>query len=182
MVRGTFANVRLKNEMVDREGGWTIYHPTGEVTTVYDAAIKYQGDNIPLIIIAGREYGSGSSRDWAAKGVALLGVRAIIAGSFERIHRSNLIGTGILPLQFKEGDNAESLELKGDETFSISALNGIKSGQQIRVNAVRASGEAFSFDVIARLDSDIEVAYYRNGGILQYVLRNFIKTGNSAVR
>jgi aconitate hydratase len=182
MVRGTFANVRLKNEMVDREGGWTIYHPTGEVTTVYDAAMKYQGDNIPLIIIAGREYGSGSSRDWAAKGVALLGVRAIIAGSFERIHRSNLIGTGILPLQFKEGDNAESLELKGDETFSISALNGIKSGQQIRVNAVRASGEAFSFDVIARLDSDIEVAYYRNGGILQYVLRNFIKTGNSAVR
>lgn len=174
MMRGTFANVRLKNEMVDMEGGWTVYHKTGKVMTVFDAAMNYQKENIPLIIIAGREYGSGSSRDWAAKGVALLGVRAIIAGSFERIHRSNLIGTGILPLQFKEGESAESLDLKGYETYNISGLNELKPNQEIRVTAVKPTGVATVFNVIARLDSDIEIAYYRNGGILQYVLRNFI--------
>jgi aconitate hydratase len=180
MVRGTFANVRLKNEMVDREGGWTLYHKTGEVMTVYDAAMKYQKENIPLIILAGREYGSGSSRDWAAKGVALLGVRAIIAGSFERIHRSNLVGTGILPLQFKEGENMKSLNLKGDETYNIPGLNELKPNQVIRVTAVRSSGEVIEFNVIARLDSDIEISYYRNGGILQYVLRNFINVNTGS--
>jgi len=180
MVRGTFANVRLKNELADREGGWTIYHRTGETMTVFDAAMNYQKENIPLIILAGREYGSGSSRDWAAKGVALLGIRAIIAGSFERIHRSNLIGTGILPLQFMKGESVESLYLKGDENYSISGLNEIKPNQEIRVTAIRPSGEAIEFNVISRLDSDIEIAYYRNGGILQYVLRNFINTNTGS--
>ncbi len=176
MARGTFANVRLKNEMVDKEGGWTLYHRTGEPMTVFDAAMKYQKENIPLIILAGREYGTGSSRDWAAKGVALLGVRAIIACSFERIHRSNLVGTGILPLQFKKGESAKSLDLKGEETYSISGLNKLKPKQEIRVTAIRPSGEFIKFNVISRLDSDIEIAYYRNGGILQYVLRNFINS------
>ena len=120
MVRGTFANVRLKNELVDKEGGFTIYFPGDEVMTVFDAAEKYREDNIPLIIIAGKEYGSGSSRDWAAKGVSLLGVRAIIAESFERIHRSNLVGMGVLPLQFKQGENIASLGLTGDETYRYS--------------------------------------------------------------
>ena len=176
MMRGTFANVRLKNEMVDIEGGWTIYHKTGRVMTVFDAAMNYQKENIPLIILAGRDYGSGSSRDWAAKGVALLGVRAIIAGSFERIHRSNLVGTGIMPLQFKEGESAKSLDLKGDETYNIPGLSDLKPNQEIRVTAVSPSGAVTEFNVISRLDSEIEVAYYRNGGILQYVLRNFLRS------
>ena len=182
MVRGTFANVRLKNEIVDREGGWTLYHKTGEVMTVYDAAMTYQKENIPLIILAGKEYGSGSSRDWAAKGVALLGVRAIIAGSFERIHRSNLIGTGVLPLQFKEGENVKLLNLKGDETYRISGLKELKPNREISVAAVRPSGEVIGFNVIARLDSEIEIAYYKNGGILQYVLRNYINSNASSDR
>jgi aconitate hydratase len=175
MVRGTFANVRLKNELVDREGGWTIYHPTGEKMTVYDASLKYKEAKIPLIILAGKEYGSGSSRDWAAKGAALLGIRAIIAESFERIHRSNLVGMGILPLQFKFGESRQSLNLNGDETFQISDLANLFPYKETKVIATKPSGAKIEFEVTIRLDSIIEVAYYQNGGILQYVLRNFLK-------
>ncbi len=175
MVRGTFANVRLKNELAGREGGWTLYHPGGKEMTVYDASMKYQAENIPLIILAGKEYGSGSSRDWAAKGVSLLGVRAIIAESFERIHRSNLVGTGVLPLQFRKGENSRSLGLTGDETFDILNLDGLKPNKEIRVIAIKPSGNRTEFNAVARLDSEIEIAYYQNGGILQYVLRSFFR-------
>ncbi len=171
MIRGTFANVRLKNELVDKEGGWTIYHPDGRIMPVYDAAMEYGRNKVPLVIVAGLEYGSGSSRDWAAKGVALLGVRAILARSFERIHRSNLVGMGIMPLQFK-GDGEDVLaKLKGDESFDIS---GLTPNKEIHVTAVRPDGTTLGFDVIAMLDSLIEVAYYQNGGILQYVLRSYL--------
>jgi aconitate hydratase len=174
MVRGTFANLRLKNELVAKEGGWTLYHPDGEIMPVYDAAIKYQGDGIPLIILAGKEYGSGSSRDWAAKGVSLLGVRAIIAESFERIHRSNLIGMGVLPLQFLDGENINSLGLTGSEEFDILNLEDLTPNKIIKVRFTRSGGTVMEFSVIARLDSSTEVAYFKNGGILQYVLRNFL--------
>ncbi len=180
MVRGTFANVRLKNELTDKEGGWTVYHKTGEVMTVYDAAMNYQKENTPLIILARSEYGSGSSRDWAAKGVSLLGVRAIIAGSFERIHRSNLVGTGILPLQFKNGENSKSLDLIGNETFHILDLNKLSPNIEVKVVAVKPSGTKSEFSVIARLDSDIEIEYYKNGGILQYFLRSFFRKPNNS--
>jgi aconitate hydratase len=172
MMRGTFANVRLKNELVTREGSFTVFHPDGEIMTVFDASVKYQERGIPLIILAGKEYGSGSSRDWAAKGVSLLGVRAIIAESFERIHRSNLVGMGVLPLQFQPGESVSSLGLKGDETFDISDLDQIAPGKILKVMVRKPSGEITAIRVIARLDSRIEVDYYRNGGILQYVMRN----------
>ncbi len=180
MVRGTFANVRLKNELVDREGGWTLHHDSARVIPVFDAAREYQATGTPLIVLAGREYGSGSSRDWAAKGASLLGVRAIIARSFERIHRSNLVGTGILPLQFREGETCETLGLTGDEKFDILNLDGLKPNSELKVIAVKPSGIRLEFSVKARLDSEIEVAYWRNGGILQYVLRGFFrKKGNN---
>jgi aconitate hydratase len=175
MMRGTFANVRLKNELVDKEGGFTIYFPSGEIMTVFDAAEKYKADHIPLIIIAGKEYGSGSSRDWAAKGVSLLGVRAIIAESFERIHRSNLVGMGVLPLQFKDEENIDYLELTGNETYDILNLDDLTPNKEIKVISTKNNGAKLEFNVIARLDSLMEVAYYQNGGILQYVLRNFLK-------
>ena len=175
MMRGTFANVRLKNELVDKEGGWTLYHPNGEIMTVFDAAIKYKTEHIPLIILAGKEYGSGSSRDWAAKGVSLLGVRAIIAESFERIHRSNLVGMGVLPLQFKYGENSSSLGLTGNETYEILNLEDLSPNKEIKVLAMKMNGAKLVFNVIARLDSLMEIAYYQNDGILQYVLRNFLK-------
>ena len=175
MMRGTFANVRLKNELIDKEGGFTIYHPDGTVMTIFDAAEKYKTNLIPLIIVAGKEYGSGSSRDWAAKGVSLLGVRAIIAESFERIHRSNLVGMGVLPLQFTNGTNRLTLDLKGDETFDILNLDHLTPNMELKVTATRPDGEKIEFNAIARLDSLIEIAYYQNGGILQYVLRGFIK-------
>jgi len=175
MMRGTFANVRLKNELVDKEGGFTIYFPSGEIMTVFDAAEKYKAEHIPLIIIAGKEYGSGSSRDWAAKGVSLLGVRAIIAESFERIHRSNLVGMGVLPLQFKDEENIDYLELTGNETYDILNLDDLTPNKEIKVIATKNNGAKLEFNVIARLDSLMEVAYYQNGGILQYVLRNFLK-------
>lgn len=175
MVRGTFANVRLKNELVDKEGGWTLHHVSRKVMTVFDASLLYKKDKIPLIILAGKEYGSGSSRDWAAKGVSLLGVRAIIAESFERIHRSNLVGTGVLPLQFIQGENSESLDLNGNETFDILNLDELSPNKEIKVTALKPTGNTIEFNVIARLDSDIEIAYYQNGGILQYVLRSFLK-------
>jgi aconitate hydratase len=175
MVRGTFANVRLKNELVEKEGSWTIYHPTGKTMTVFDAATKYERDHIPLIILAGKEYGSGSSRDWAAKGAALLGVRAIIAESFERIHRSNLVGMGVLPLQFKSGQSRASLGLTGDETYDILNLSDLAPNEEIKVVAQKANGSKTEFSAIVRLDSSVEILYYQNGGILQYVLRNFFK-------
>jgi aconitate hydratase len=175
MVRGTFANVRLKNELVDKEGGFTMYFPGKEVLPVFEAAEKYRNDHIPLIIIAGKEYGSGSSRDWAAKGVSLLGVRVIIAQSFERIHRSNLVGMGVLPLQFKDNENIASLNLTGDETYDIPGLGDLSPNKEIKVIVTKKNGAKSEFKVIARLDSLIEIAYYRNGGILQYVLRSFLK-------
>jgi aconitate hydratase len=175
MMRGTFANIHLKNGLVDTEGGFTLFHPEQVAMTVYDAAIRYQKENIPLIILAGKEYGSGSSRDWAAKGVSLLGVRAIIAESFERIHRSNLVGMGVLPLQFIEGQNISSLDLRGDETFDIINLENIMPRQELDVTVTKPSGAKSQFRAIARLDSSIESEYYQNGGILQYVLRSFLK-------
>ena len=175
MMRGTFANVRLKNELADREGGYTMYFPDNKVMTIFEAAEKYLADHVPTIIIAGKEYGSGSSRDWAAKGVSLLGVRAIIAAGFERIHRSNLVGMGILPLQFKKGESIASLKLTGNETFDILNLENLTPNKEITVKVTGSSGVQTEFTVLARLDSLMEIDYYRNGGILQYVLRNFLK-------
>jgi aconitate hydratase len=179
MIRGTFANVRLRNELVDKEGGFTIYFPGGNTMTVFDAAMKYHEDNTPLVILAGKEYGSGSSRDWAAKGVSLLGIRAIISESFERIHRSNLVGMGVLPLQFNKGENIVSLGLKGNETFDILNLENLTPNKEIIVTVTKPSGIKLEFTVIARLDSYIEINYYQNGGILQYVLRYFLRTNKN---
>jgi aconitate hydratase len=182
MMRGTFANIRLRNLMVPgTEGGWTIHLPEGEKMTIYDASMKYQAEGIPLIIIAGKEYGSGSSRDWAAKGPYLLGVRAVIAESFERIHRSNLVGFGILPLQFKDGENREKLGLTGLESYTLEGIIGARGGmplqprQMIKVRAKNNDGTEQVFEAIARIDTPIEVAYYRHGGILHYVLRQMIQ-------
>ena len=177
MARGTFANIRLKNLLVEpKEGNWTKHFPSGEVTSMYDAAMKYQSEGLPAIIIAGKEYGTGSSRDWAAKGPLLQGVKAVIAESFERIHRSNLVGMGILPLKFKDGQNAESLGLKGDEVFDITGLSDNMSPQSVmNVKATREDGSVVEFQAIALLNTDVEVNYYRNGGILHTVLRNLVK-------
>ncbi len=175
MMRGTFANINLKNRLVpDREGGWTRYFPAGKEMTIYDAAELYKKNDIPLAIIAGREYGTGSSRDWAAKGTCLLGVRAVIAESFERIHRSNLVGMGVLPLQFKKGENADTLGIKGDETLNILGISNIEPGGELRVVARGGNGKETTFDVISRLDAPVEVEFYRNGGILHTFLRNIL--------
>lgn len=172
MVRGTFANVRIKNKLATKEGGYTTYLPTNEEMPVYDASVRYKASNTPLIVLAGKEYGSGSSRDWAAKGTYLLGVRAVIAESYERIHRSNLVGMGVLPLQYLPDENAEVLDLDGTESFTIAGLDDtITPGQELTVSAVRADGGAKKFKVLSRLDSKIEIDYYRNDGILQYMLR-----------
>ena len=172
MIRGTFANVRIKNKLAIREGGYTTYFPTGEEMPVYDASVQYKRDRTPLMILAGKEYGSGSSRDWAAKGTYLLGVRAVIAESYERIHRSNLVGMGVLPLQFLPDQNAESLGLTGRESYSIPDLNdAIQPGQALSMVAKSPEGHVKKFHVISRLDSRIDIDYYRNEGILQYVLR-----------
>ncbi|HET6349418.1 MAG TPA: aconitate hydratase AcnA, partial [Candidatus Krumholzibacteria bacterium] len=173
MMRGTFANIRLRNKLVPgSEGTWTRCFLDGQEMTIYDASVKYIAAGVPLLVMAGKEYGSGSSRDWAAKGPALLGVRVVIAESYERIHRSNLVGMGILPLQFMEGESAESLGLKGDETFDILDLSDtVKPGATIRVSAKPASGAAKEFKTRLRIDTPVEVDYYRNGGILQTVLR-----------
>ena len=175
MIRGTFANLRLKNELVEYEGGWTMYHPTGLIKSIYDASLLYQENKTPLIILAGKEYGSGSSRDWAAKGVSLLGVRAIIAESFERIHRSNLVGMGILPLQFKNGETRNLPGLKGDEIIDLNNLEELTPNKEIRVTATRPDGSILEFKADLRIDSLIEIAYLKNSGILQYVLRGFLK-------
>jgi aconitate hydratase len=176
MTRGTFGNIRLKNQLVPGvEGGYTTYLPTGKMMSIFDAAEKYQDASIPLVILAGKEYGTGSSRDWAAKGTLLLGVKAVIAESYERIHRSNLVGMGVLPLQFKGGLNAENLGLDGTETFDIEGLsNELKPQCEITVKAVKADGRAVNFQALVRLDTAIEVDYYRNGGILHTVLRNML--------
>ena len=180
MMRGTFGNVRLRNELVpDKEGDWTlklppdwVLNPTGEVERIFDASMQYQSEKVPLVGIVGKEYGSGSSRDWAAKGTALLGMRAVIAESYERIHRSNLVGMGVLPLQFMEGQSRSSLKLNGLETFSISGIaEGLRPGQVLNVHGRRADGSEFAFDVVCRIDTPIEIEYYRHGGILPYVLR-----------
>jgi aconitate hydratase len=173
MMRGTFANIRLKNQLAPgTEGSWTTYFPNNEKTSIYDAAMKYRENKTPLIILAGKEYGTGSSRDWAAKGTALLGARAVIAESFERIHRSNLIGMGVLPLQFEQGEGHESLGLDGSEKFTITGLTGeIKPAQELQVKAVKDNGEEITFKVLSRIDTPNEAHYYKNGGILQYVLR-----------
>ena len=172
MVRGTFANIRLRNALAgEKEGGYTTHLGSGEVMTIYDAAVRYAEEGTPLIIVAGREYGSGSSRDWAAKGPLLQGVRAVIARSFERIHRSNLVGMGILPLQFREGESAESLGLDGRERYTISGIAGVRPGGSLPVGARRDSGEEVRFEVTVRLDSETDLEYLRHGGILQMVLR-----------
>jgi aconitate hydratase len=176
MLRGTFANIRLRNRLVPEvEGGVTTHLPDNQRMSVYYAAMKYRNDGVPLIILAGKEYGMGSSRDWAAKGTILLGVKAVIAESFERIHRSNLIGMGVLPLQFFQGKNIETLGLTGKELFSIQGMNDdMKPKSQLEVKAEKEDGETVSFNVIVRLDTPIELIYYRNGGILHTVLRRLV--------
>jgi len=180
MVRGTFANVRLRNQLAPgTEGEFTTYLPTNDVMPIYTAAMKYKEDSIPLIVLAGKEYGSGSSRDWAAKGPALLGIRAAIAESYERIHRSNLIGMGILPLQFKEGECAATLGLTGHETFAIQGVaegvaTGFANGRTVKVTACAQDGSSLEFEATVRIDTPKEIDYYRHGGILQYVLRQLL--------
>ena len=168
MVRGTFANIRLRNLLAPgTEGGWTRHLPDGEQMTIFDAATRYAEEGVPLVVLAGKEYGSGSSRDWAAKGTLLLGVRAVIAASYERIHRSNLVGMGVLPLEFADGQSVESLGLTGEESFSIDGIKGgIEPHKRLTVHA-----DDKSFEVVARVDTPQEVEYYNHGGILQYVLR-----------
>ncbi len=176
MMRGTFANVRIRNRITDREGGFSTYFPTDEPMTVYDAAMKYAEDQTPLIVIAGKQYGSGSSRDWAAKGTNLLGIKVVLAESFERIHRSNLMQMGVLPLEFINGKTSEALGIKGDEKFTFTGISeGLHPGKIIKVSAERATGETIEFEAKSRLDSEIEIAYYTNGGILKYILRQFLK-------
>jgi len=177
MVRGTFANIRLKNLMVPGiEGGVTVHVPTSEVMPIYDAAMRYRQEGTPLVVVAGKEYGSGSSRDWAAKGTLLLGVRAVLAESYERIHRSNLVGMGVLPLQFKPGENAETFAITGKEALTIVGVSGDWSPRQdVTIDMVRADGTRTAFVVTARLDTPVEINYYRNGGILQTVLRKMLK-------
>ena len=173
MMRGTFANIRIRNRMLDNiEGGMTRYAPTGEVMPIYDAAMEYQAAGTPLVVVAGKEYGTGSSRDWAAKGTILLGVRAVLAESFERIHRSNLVGMGVLPLQFADGESAATYGLTGTETFSIDGVAAIEPRQDVTVKVTRDGGETFDIVARCRIDTFNELEYYRSGGILQFVLRN----------
>jgi aconitate hydratase len=177
MARGTFGNIRLRNKLVEREGYWTRHLPDGAEMTVFDASERYRAEGVPLIVIAGKEYGSGSSRDWAAKGPLLLGVRAAIAESFERIHRSNLVGMGILPLEFARGENPQSLGLTGRERFTIRGVAALKPGQTFEVDAVADDGKMTTFKTHCRVDNDTEVGYLKHGGILPLVLRELIARG-----
>jgi aconitate hydratase len=178
MTRGTFGNIRLRNQMAPgTEGGWTTYLPTGEVMPVFDASEKYKAEGTPLLVIAGKEYGTGSSRDWAAKGTLLLGSKAVLAESFERIHRSNLVGMGVLPLQFKEGESAQSLGLTGKEHYTIHIDDNLQPRQEVKVDVRDEAGNTRALTLICRIDTPVEIDYYRNGGILQTVLRNFLKQG-----
>jgi aconitate hydratase len=176
MMRGTFGNVRLRNALAgDREGPWTAHLPDGEVLPIYDAAMRYQAEGVPLVVLAGKEYGSGSSRDWAAKGPMLQGVRAVIAESFERIHRTNLIGMGILPLQYLPGDTAASLGLTGRETFDIAGLGeGVRPRQEVAVTARGDDGSTVEFRALVRIDGEAEAEIYRQGGILLMVARRLL--------
>jgi aconitate hydratase len=176
MMRGTFANVRLKNILAPgTEGGVTVHLPDKKQMSIYDAAMQYQKEGTPLIVIAGKEYGTGSSRDWAAKGPRLLGIKAVIAESFERIHRSNLIGMGIVPLVFKPGENLKSHGLSGFEKFDISGISdGLKIGAELSVKATSDDGKTAEFKTICRIDTPAELDYYRHGGILEYVLRQLL--------
>ncbi|MCH8505929.1 MAG: aconitate hydratase, partial [Ectothiorhodospiraceae bacterium] len=179
MMRGTFANVRLRNKMAPgTEGGWTTHVPSGDVMSIFDASMKYQQDNTPLVVLAGKEYGTVSSRDWAAKGTNLRGIKAVIAESFERIHRSNLVGFGVLPLQFKDGESAESLGLTGKESFTFAALDG--EPKSLKVTARTDDGKETSFEAVVRIDTPKEWDYFRNGGILHYVLRNLARQSQAA--
>jgi aconitate hydratase len=176
MVRGTFANIRIRNSMVDEEGGWTLHQPSGDRLTIFEAAERYQEEGVPLVILGGEEYGAGSSRDWAAKGAHLLGVKAVIARSYERIHRSNLVGMGVLPLEFLEGESAGSLGLTGREIVEIEGISdGLEPNSHLKVTARANGAEPVEFEVLVRLDSAVDVEYYRNGGILQTVLREMMK-------
>lgn len=176
MMRGTFANIRIKNQIAPgTEGGYTTYWPTGEVTSIYDAAMKYKEDGTGLLVVAGKDYGMGSSRDWAAKGTNLLGIKAVIAESFERIHRSNLVLMGVLPLQFKDGESAETLGLVGNESFEIQIDKTVRPRDLVKVVATDLDGNEKQFEVVARFDSEVEIDYYRHGGILQMVLREKIE-------
>jgi aconitate hydratase len=183
MTRGTFANVRIKNLMVPgTEGGITIHYPSGERMSIYDAAMRYAKEKVPLLILAGHEYGTGSSRDWAAKGTRLLGVKAVIAASFERIHRSNLVGMGVLPLQFLDGTNPQTLNLNGSEKISITGLSdSIEPSQQVTLEIERKDGQRDSLAVKVRIDTPIEVDYYRHGGILPFVLRELLGRNSAAI-
>ena len=174
MIRGTFANIRLRNLLAPgTEGGVTRHQPDGDETSIFEAAERYVADGVPLVVLAGQEYGTGSSRDWAAKGTMLLGVRAVIAESYERIHRSNLIGMGVLPLQFADGESRESLGLQGSETFDITGLAGRdRIPREITVKALDNDGRETSFTATVRIDTAGEAEYFRHGGILQYVLRS----------
>jgi len=175
MIRGTFANIRLRNLLAPgTEGGVTRHLPGGEQMSIYDASMRYQADGVPLVVLAGKEYGSGSSRDWAAKGTALLGVRAVIAESYERIHRSNLIGMGVLPLQFSDGESAASLGLTGEETFSVTGVTELNGGASPREVTVRA--DTTEFRARLRIDTPGEADYYRHGGIMQFVLRSLLRS------
>ena len=183
MIRGTFANIRLKNQLLDDvSGGYTrdFTQDDGPQSFIYDAAQNYAAQGIPLVVLGGKEYGSGSSRDWAAKGTSLLGVRAVITESFERIHRSNLIGMGVIPLQFPAGESAASLKLDGTEVFDITGIEELNEGttpETVKVTATKTDGSTTEFDAVVRIDTPGEADYYRNGGILQYVLRNMLKAG-----
>lgn len=175
MTRGTFANIRIRNLLVPgTEGNVTRYHPTGERMSFFDAAMKYRADGIPLCILAGKDYGSGSSRDWAAKGPLLLGVRVVITESFKRIHRSNLIGMGILPLQFADGESVASLGLTGLEEYTVAIFDAMTAQQEVAVTATADDGKMISFRTISRIDTPIEIGYYRDGGILRTVLKKLL--------
>jgi aconitate hydratase len=176
MMRGTFANIRLRNQLAPgTEGGWTTLLPADEVMTIFDASMKYQASGVPLIILAGKEYGSGSSRDWAAKGTLLLGVKAVIAESFERIHRSNLVNMGILPLRFRDGENASSLKLTGRETYEIlGAGDELRPAGTVTVRARADDGTVRDFSAVVRIDTPEELVAFRHGGILPYVLRQLL--------
>jgi aconitate hydratase len=182
MMRGTFGNIRLKNFLTpDKSGDWTLHLPGNKEMRIFDASMQYQKDGVPLVVFAGKEYGTGSSRDWAAKGPALLGIKVAIAESFERIHRSNLIGMGVLPLQFKPGDSVAKLGITGRETFEIEGLQGgLTPGKEVKVTARRDDGKTFSFTTICRIDTDIERQYHLNGGVLNFVLRRILKESEAA--
>jgi aconitate hydratase len=179
MMRGTFANIRLRNQLAPgTEGGWTRMQPSGEQKTIYDASVAYQAAGVPLLVLAGKEYGSGSSRDWAAKGTLLLGVKAVIAESFERIHRSNLVNMGVLPLEFKAGDSAATLGLTGTERFAVSGIaDGLTPRGHVRVVATAGNGTRREFEARVRIDTPEELTAFRHGGILPYVVRQLVNAG-----